>query len=501
MTDDRIRSSREKIAMSRESKDRMLLSLLAEEEKRREAKEKRTVRKRWLIPVLILAALLALGTAAYAASTLIRRAEPYEIHHKVEGYDYYGGIHPKWYLESHVLPAEEKPVVTVYPEGELLTDHPPHINYMDGFSNFSAESIYYLLGTYPTPNVRKVETGKSFHYYVMYMTEKGARYYLFYDEDGLPYGYPVYLTEMREYREFSDLKPGDPIEKVERVDPTASVYRSYFRTWEEVEGNTAEEKNEKLWDLNELYFSYPLAGVHYLKDGLLEIRYEFDQNGAYVIKELAYAPDYVGIVPELELFAWPDLSLWNEEDWEETMRSYEEYYNYLTAKDFSYRILPGDEPNGETVIADIEPETHRETLWEEVDWILPVIVKTGSGERRYEFTADDFSEEEIRTVMASRLFAGESGGGIETVFAGGIPLSMLAAKAGLPDFREAAVTVENGERVVFTGDEVLRKDPVIAWIQNKKYAMEHSETGLSLAIQGEDVKAFRFSVAEVEFSS
>ena len=501
MKNDRIRTSWERIELSRESNERMLASLLREEAGRRQARETGIRRKRWLIPVLILSALLVLGTAAYAASTLIRRAEPYEIHHKVEGYDYYGGIHPKQYLDSRVLPSDQDPVVTVYPEGELLADHPPNINTMDNFSNFCAESVYYLLGTYPTPNVRKVENGENVHYYVMYMTEKGARYYLFYDKNGYPYGYPVYLTAWHERREFEGLKAGDPIEKVERIDPTASVYRSYFRTFEQVEGNTAEEKNEKLWDLNQLYFSYPLAGVHYLKDGLLEIRYEFDDDGRYVVKSLYYDPDYRGIVPELELFVWPDLSMWSEDSREEVMKSYEEYYASLVNTDFGYRILPQDEPNGEKVIADIEPETHRETLAEEVDWILPVTVKNGSGERRFEFTADDFTGDEILTVTVSRRHAGESSGGIETIFAGGIPLLKLAEKAGIPDFRQAEITVEGGEKLIFTREELIRKHPVAAWIRNKKYAMDHSETGLSLAIPEADVESFRFSIQGIEFTS
>ena len=475
--------------------------LFASGENGKENGNAKTIGKKGVIVLAaVLVALLLLGAAAYAATVLTRRAEPYEIHHKVEGYEYDGGLQPKWYLESRILAGDQEPVVTIYPEGELLKDYPPNINYMDNFSNFSAESIYYLLWTYPTPNVRKVENATGFHYYVLYMTEKGARYYLFYDERGFPYGYPVYLTAWHEYREFSGLNPGDPIEKVEKIDGTASVYRSYFRTFESVEGSTLEEKEEKLWELNELYYSYPLAGVHYLKDGLLEIRYEFDESGGYRIKSMHFDPDYVGIVPELELFEWPDLSMWSEDSWDEVTKSYEEQYSWLVNTDYSYRILPADGPDGEIVIADVEPATEKEKpAAEDMDWSLPVTVKEAGGEREMVFTQGDFRKEEIQTVLVSRWHKGKTGGSVETIFAGGIPLTKLAEKAGAADYRLVTVTVEGGEKMVFRKEELLLIRPVVAWIQNKKYAMDDSETGLSLAVPGDDAGAYRFTVSRIEF--
>ncbi|MCQ2446688.1 MAG: M56 family metallopeptidase [Clostridia bacterium] len=235
---------------------------------------------------IILAAILA---SVIAAVCLLTDPVEKDIHHKVENivlsaeHTFEDDVA---LLEDKLLPKWRSLREYPYPEGELLEDIRPNLNRMSMLSDSYWQTAA-IIGHYPTPNLRHIKTEKGEHYYAVYMTDRGARYYVFFDHEGQPYGYPVYMAKKLSHAAFAELKVGDPIGKVERIDPAAKTYSTYFPAMQD--GGTA-----KLDEDLAFTGSYQLTGVHLLTDGVLEIRYAYDEDGGYVIRELDYHADFIG---------------------------------------------------------------------------------------------------------------------------------------------------------------------------------------------------------------
>lgn len=69
----------------------------------------------------------------------------------------------------------------------------------------------------------------------------------------------VYVKKSLEQSDFQDLRLGDTIEDVEKIDPVAGVVKKYT--------------------------TFPWT-VHLLRDGIIKITYTINDNGIYIISEI-----------------------------------------------------------------------------------------------------------------------------------------------------------------------------------------------------------------------
>ena len=142
-----------------------------------------------------------------------------------------------------------------------------------------------ILEELPTKAFRKAGSGEE---YIIYESDSGYREYIFinrewYDDITITKGYNIVVGELLPYGSFTGLKKGDPIEKVESIDPVASLHKRY---WLEVAGYVPESAAKAAKGGN------PLSSIHYLEDGLLKIEYEMLADRSLVISNIVYSEEY-----------------------------------------------------------------------------------------------------------------------------------------------------------------------------------------------------------------
>ena len=294
-------------------------------------------RKAIVILFIILVGLL-LGSAVLTVALSDRPAKESEIRHKVEKIKipFTYGPEDLEILKAGLLPARKELRVCLYPEEEILEDLKPNIVLRRLLSE-SYWTMPVILGHYPTDNIRYIENEKGGHYYAVWMTDRGARLYVFFDGNtGYPYGYPVYMVKSLSYEDFRDLRVGDHAEKVGKVDPAYRAYSAGFPSMEE-QGKTAKEANEAVQKRFTNVGIYVLTSVHLLKDGFLEIRYVYAEDGSLVIDDLDYHADFCGRNNIIDALGAENADENNRE------------------MDHSYEILPQDYIGDEIAVAG--PET------------------------------------------------------------------------------------------------------------------------------------------------
>lgn len=180
------------------------------------------------------------------------------------------------------------------------------------------------LRQFPTEAFRSRSDGI---FYGVYKTNTGFMYYVFFSYYwGEPFGYPIAIREIHSFSEFSSLKIGDSIALVEAIDGVASLYKNAALelidfpglvgmskeriTLQEFDDRGLERPNEPY--NNELIapkedsrfqtmMCYEKENVfrslHYLVDGLLEIRYEIDNAQDINIIGMELHEDYCISLP------------------------------------------------------------------------------------------------------------------------------------------------------------------------------------------------------------
>ena len=183
----------------------------------------------------------------------------------------------------------EKLDIPVYPDDKLLLNNFIVQIGEDAcqFSRFAEfpNKLDYVYELYPTKALRKASTGEE---YLIYESQSGYREYVFlkhWEESGLTVtnGFPIVVGELLPYKAFEQLKVGDTIESVGKIDPVAELYR---RKMIEVHGYVPESA------ASSAARGYPITSIHYLSDGLLKIEYEMLEDSSLVISKMVYSPDY-----------------------------------------------------------------------------------------------------------------------------------------------------------------------------------------------------------------
>lgn len=190
-------------------------------------------------------------------------------------------------LQARKNNKKEKLDIPVYYEKELFVGA-SHISWFGQdirsvMLNSNPLSTGAFLASYPTSAIRINNFGFP---YSVHDTETGYRAFTFFEE---PYtlelvGFMIVIKDVLPYSDFLELSLGDPIEKVEEIDPVTSLYKRQF-----VDGwKMTPEKAAKSAELKK-----PLASVHYLKEGLLKIEYGMPEDGKLVITKIEFNKDRI----------------------------------------------------------------------------------------------------------------------------------------------------------------------------------------------------------------
>ena len=152
---------------------------------------------------------------------------------------------------------------------------------------FSADGI---LMYYPTTAVRDRGDGMI---YLMYATDTGYRMYLHlsdYNGYMTPTGFTIIIgEEVLAYENFKKLTVGDTIDKVAKIDPVAGLIK---------------KETMEVWDLNPAgaqglaKAGYPVTTVHYLRDGILKIEYDMQEDQTLYITNMVYNENYELVNPK-----------------------------------------------------------------------------------------------------------------------------------------------------------------------------------------------------------
>lgn len=125
-------------------------------------------------------------------------------------------------------------------------------------------------------------------FYLMYGMENDYRLYQFfsYPANGCtrPVGYGLVVGKVHTSSDFADLKRGDSIDDVIKIDDVASLYKEYFL--DHLHYDTDRAKTEKA-DGNSI------CSLHYLNDGLIKIEYTMKEEGKLIIKDIEYFSNWV----------------------------------------------------------------------------------------------------------------------------------------------------------------------------------------------------------------
>ena len=260
-----------------------------------------------------------------------------ELRHKVDATHFSTEAYTK-ILSDLIIPDNQPLKEVVYPEDELLFDFRPNHNLQNLFYGRCFGDPSYVFAYYPTENVRHIKTPDTEYYYAVFNTDTGSRVFLFFDRNGMPYGYPICMKEVLSQVDFASIHPGSPVEDVISIDPATETYVRHFPV---PDSRGVEEMNQDLASRFLENGSYDLTSVHLLRDCLIEIRYEFSEEG-YRVKEIFTEPDFTRMSAGEELFEWPDYNLWAPEDHASVKESYQSTLENYQNNPYHYAILEQD---------------------------------------------------------------------------------------------------------------------------------------------------------------
>ena len=152
------------------------------------------------------------------------------------------------------------------------------------FSNSSSHALDYILTTMPTEAIRTVDGGKFI--YLMYDTDQGQRLYLFFEDinDSLVNsnisGFVVLMQERLSYSDFQELKIGDEMSELAKIDPVMKIYSEYLY------GSFTEE-SLKLWEEQ----GVSPSTISILTDGALKITYK-SVDGKLLVDKFDFSEDF-----------------------------------------------------------------------------------------------------------------------------------------------------------------------------------------------------------------
>ena len=248
----------------------------------------------FVLAILLIIAVTALSIAL--GSGIFNRQEPFRTDNsKVLSRQELSWYDNPWESFSTILEKEKQMngkrsdhYIPVYIEEELLFN-------TNGMFYLTRDACFYeytsarmndsgaIMAAYPTSAIRRRDDDSV---YTIYDTDTGYRLYLQFSSENeyvTPVGFPLVVKEKLSYADFSELKIGDSIEQVEKIDSLAGLYKKELIDVFNVNSKGAEGFAE---------MGYPYTSIHYLNDGILKIEYTVLEDKYIVISDMEYNKDY-----------------------------------------------------------------------------------------------------------------------------------------------------------------------------------------------------------------
>ena len=217
----------------------------------------------------------------YDKPIIIKEPRPYKkMHEFVE------------YIESRKIDFDgdsfENIPVYRYEDMTFVTDNGCRIvvgrdsGYYKGFSGEIYNPAFRIFAVCPTDAIREESEGENV--YAVYDTDIGMRMYLFFSKEKNEYlridGFPIIMSKVLEYKDFSDINIGDKSSEVDSIDPVTSIYT---QIWDEGPD-----------DILNMFIKEGAGptSIHLLKDGILKIEYKRIEPGDYEITDIEYNEDF-----------------------------------------------------------------------------------------------------------------------------------------------------------------------------------------------------------------
>ncbi len=144
-------------------------------------------------------------------------------------------------------------------------------------------SLQNIVQEYPPQVVRTIENNGRKSLYFVYETDENTRLYIFFydtDEYSASRGYPLVMKKSLEMKQFSVLKKGDSIDKVEQIDPIATLVREGLDLY-------SDEAIHNIYETKGMYGKYEtMSSVHLCTDGIVKIDYKRASLGKYYITNI-----------------------------------------------------------------------------------------------------------------------------------------------------------------------------------------------------------------------
>lgn len=201
-----------------------------------------------------------------------------------------------WESFSTILEKKEKQMnenisdndIPVYKEEELLFNTNGMFYLTKDASSYEGTNARMndsgaIMAAYPTSAMRHRDDDSV---YTIYDTDTGYRLYLQFSSENeyvTTVGFPLVVKEKLSYADFSELKIGDKIEQVEKIDSVAGLHKKELIDVMDVNSKAAVARAAR---------GYPCTSIHYLSDGILKIEYTMLEDKYIVITGMEFNKDY-----------------------------------------------------------------------------------------------------------------------------------------------------------------------------------------------------------------
>ena len=158
-------------------------------------------------------------------------------------------------------------------------------------------------------------------------------------------------------------------------------------------------------------------------------------------------------------------------------------------KRITFRIL---------LLSNIEAINSEPKVYQDVKWEMTITMGNGINPERRTVQQEDIPSESVETILISRLRNGNAQGPVETVFVGGVSFKWFAGSEE-GTWNKAYALFSNGAEMCIDKSSGKINEIYVVWIQNKKYALDGTDTGLALVIKKEDISDYHSSLTGIRF--
>lgn len=169
-----------------------------------------------------------------------------------------------------------------YPEQDFLYENLCFSVFRDmGYFDMYSIRFDYLssiLNEYPPQAVRTIENNGQKSMYFVYETDEETRVFVFFFENNgfqNSRGFPIIMKKSLNMEDFLDLKVGDSMDDVEKIDPITELFKENYELLSDQQYQTLFVNGRE-----------KVSTIHLAKDGIIRIDYYRASKGEYIIERI-----------------------------------------------------------------------------------------------------------------------------------------------------------------------------------------------------------------------